>query len=240
MEEWLILHYKKLIEAHKEFYGGGEPRARRYDEYMESKNWEEWSSNTVSIAEIEKLFHFVHSWDRFFQGDVKKLQMIYKEIRPIIKELENEKIEDVNFKDEELEKKIRNLFDKVADCTLINRYESTDASKILHTILPNFFVMWDNSIKFWVVESGKNGETYAFFFLPKVQEELGEAIRSCMEEQEFTRKQAIEYTCEKCDNKTLAKLVDEYNLMKYTKRYRPLWAPDEIEKIIEKFFAGKI
>lgn len=111
------MHYEKLIEAHKAFYGGWEPRARYYDEYMESKNWEEWSSDTVSIAEIEKLFSFIRKWDRFFQGNVEEFQRIHKEIHPILKEFGREKIEDVNFNDE-VKEKIRHAFDKVASCAL--------------------------------------------------------------------------------------------------------------------------
>ena len=59
------MHFKKLIEAHRLFYGGYEHKAPFYDDYMRNKNWEEWSSHSVSIAEIEKLFRFVRSWDRF-------------------------------------------------------------------------------------------------------------------------------------------------------------------------------
>lgn len=225
----MTLHYEKLIEAHKAFYGGWEPRARCYDEYMESKDWEEWSSNTVSIAEIERLFRFIRKWDRFFQGNVEEFQRIHKEIRPILKEFEREKIEDVHFNDE-VKEKIRHVFNKVASCAL-GRYESTDASKILHAISPSFFVMWDDKIKKWIVEGEKTGIAYAFFFILKMQKELEEAIKSCMEEQGLAREQAVEYIRKKCDNRTLAKLADEYNYMKYTKRYRPLWSPNETEKL---------
>jgi len=98
-----------------------------------------------------------------------------------------------------------------------NRYESTDASKILHTIIPNFFVMWDKRIRDETVQGGVRGAVYAFYFLPKMQGELKEAIETCMEDRRLTREDAIKYICEKCDGKTLAKLVDEFNYMKYTK-----------------------
>jgi len=222
------VHYKKLIEAHKLFYGGYEHRAPFYDNYMKSKKWEEWSSPSVSLDEIRKLFSFIRSWDRFFQGDEKKFQKIYKEIYPIIRELEHKNIENANFTDE-LKRKIRDVFDKVADCTSTDRYESTDASKILHTILPNFFVMWDDSIKEWMVQGRRTGATYAFYFLPIVQEELKEAIKTCIEERGLSRTGAIKYIREKCDGKTLAKLADEYNYMKYTKRHPSLLSPGKDE-----------
>ena len=60
---------------------------------------------------------------------------------------------------------MRDVFDKVGNCTLIDRYESTDASKILHTILPNFFVMWDDKIKEGVIQGRDNGAGLCFLFL---------------------------------------------------------------------------
>lgn len=134
-----------------------------------------------------------------------------------MQELKNERIEDTSFTGE-LKIRVRDVFDKVGNCTLIDRYESTDASKILHTILPNFFVMWDDKIKEGVIQGRDNGAAYAFYFLPKMQLELREAIETCMEERKLDRIDAIKYICEKCDGKTLAKLVDEYDYMKYTKK----------------------
>ena len=226
------MHYKKLIEAHKLFYGGYEHRAPFYDNYMESKNWEEWSSPSVPMTEIRKLFRFIRSWDRFFRGDEEKFQEIWEEIYPVIRELEHERIEDANLTDDELKRKIRDVFDKVADCTLIDRYESTDASKILHTILPNFFVMWDDEIKEWVVQGRRRGATYAFYFLSKVREELEEAIKTCIDERNLSRAEAVEYIREQCDGKTLAKLADEYNYMKYTKLHPSLWSPGEVGRLL--------
>lgn len=54
---------------------------------------------------------------------------------------------------------------------------------------------------------------------------MEEAIKTCMNEKNLSRKEAIQYIREQCDGKTLAKLADEYNYMKYTKRCSSLWAP---------------
>jgi len=215
------LHYKKLIEAHKAFYKG-EHRAKNYDRYMlEQKNWKKWENPILPVDEIEKLFRFIRSWDRFFRGDSEVFKEIYEEINPIIKELKHERIEDVDF-NEKLKATIRDVFDKVGDCTLIGRYESTDASKILHTILPKFFVMWDDNIKNWMVQGRNDGATYAFDFLPKVQGELAEAIETCMSERQLNREEAIKYIRQKTGWQTLAKLADEYNYTKYTIGYPSL------------------
>lgn len=218
------MHYKKLIEAHRLFYGGYEYRAPYYDDYMESKNWKEWASGSVSIAEIEKLFSFIRKWDFHFKGKPDVFKKIYEWICPMIKELEHETIEDADLTDNKLRKKINEIFDRVADCPGTGRYESTDASKILHTILPSFFVMWDDKIKEGMVRGGHFGAVYANVFLPILQEELEEAIKTCMDEAHLDRKEAIDYVCKQCEGKTLAKLADEYNYMKYTKRHPSLWS----------------
>lgn len=209
------MDYKKLIEGHKLFYEG-EYRAFNYDGYMKCKGWTCWISPDLPIDEIRKLFNFIKSWDRFFQGDVERFKEIYAEVFSTLQKLKDERIEDTSFT-EGLKIEVRGVFDKVANCTLIDRYESTDASKILHTILPHFLIMWDDSIKEGVMQGGNNGAVYAFHFLPKMQLELREAIETCMKERKLNRVDAIRYICEKCDGKTLAKLVDEYNYMKYTK-----------------------
>lgn len=210
------MEYKKLIEGHKLFYES-EYRAFNYDGYMKCKDWTCWTNPDLPIDEIRKLFNFIKSWDRFFQGDVELFRGIYAEVSSTLQELKNERIEDTSFTGE-LKIRVRDVFDKVGNCTLIDRYESTDASKILHTILPNFFVMWDDKIKEGVIQGRDNGAAYAFYFLPKMQLELREAIETCMEERKLDRIDAIKYICEKCDGKTLAKLVDEYDYVKYTKK----------------------
>jgi hypothetical protein len=215
--------YRKLIEAHRLFYGGYEHRAPDYDDYMKSKNWKEWASCSVSMAEIENLFSFIRKWDMHFKGKPNVFKKIYDGNCHIIKELEHERIEDANLTDKELRRRISDIFNRVADCPGTGRYESTDASKILHTILPSFFVMWDDKIKEGIVRGGHFGEVYANVFLPKIQEELEEAIKMCMEEKKMGRSEAIEYIREQCEGKTLAKLADEYNYMKYTKRHPSLY-----------------
>lgn len=139
------MHYDDLIKAHDEFYDG-EFRAEYYDRYLRNKNWALWQIS-VPLFEVEKLFKFIRSWDRFFQGNEVKFLGIYEEIAPFIKKIENLRIENIDLDNSKLKKNITIVFNKVADCTLINRYESTDASKILHTIAPYFFVMWDREIR---------------------------------------------------------------------------------------------
>lgn len=214
-----VVHYLKLIEAHRDFYGNAYHKAYNYDEYFEDKCWETWENPHITVDEISKLFKFIKSWDRFFQGDVKKFQRIYAEIHPVLVEMWDLKIEEVGLEDKEFTVKIRDVFHKVAKCTLIDRYESTDASKILHTVIPDFFVMWDDKIKDGLVQGRSMGATYAFFFLKIAQDAINEAIQTCMDEKGLERSDAIQHIRDACDGKSLAKLVDQYHFLKYTKNY---------------------
>lgn len=211
------LDYKKLIEADKLYYRI-EPRGFNYDGYMKRKNWNAWLSPNVPFEEVELLFGFIKSWDRFFQGDKDLFLEIYKEVFPLITMIRNDKIEE-SVLSSELTTEVRRAFDRIADCPGGGRYESTDASKILHTLVPGFFIMWDDKIKNGTVQGGSNGAVYAIKFLPKMQTELNEAIESCMKERTISREEATENISNTCHGKTLAKLIDEYNYVKYTKGY---------------------
>jgi hypothetical protein len=127
-------------------------------------------------------------------------------------------IQDADFYNPALRMKIRYIFDRIADCAGMRRYESTDTSTILHTILPKLFIIWDNNIK-KSVKVQSRGANYSGVFLLKMQRELNEAIKTCMCENRIERSAAISYIETQSGNKTMAKLADEYNYMKYVKRH---------------------
>jgi len=210
------MYYKDLFIGHKSFWKI-ERRAKHYDIYMrEVKNWKKWP-DSVSMDEIEKLLQFIPKWDGHFRcKNSTRFAEIIKQIIPTIEELKDEKLENAKFNSEYLQK-IRTIFDKVAKCQ--GRYQSTDCSRILHTILPHMIVMWDRKIRLGILgnENKKKGSMYALDFLPKMQNELFEAIGTCMEEEKLERKEAIKYIRQGCGNETLPKLIDEHNYVIHTK-----------------------
>ena len=126
-------------------------------------------------------------------------------------------IEEVDLGDERLKQDIQELFDRVTRCTRTKKRQYTGASKILHTMLPNLIVMWDIKIRRKLLGEDKHeGRHYAYEFLPLVQREVEESINTCMMENSLSREQAIRKISELSDGKTLAKLMDEFNYMKYT------------------------
>lgn len=211
------MHHRDLYIAHRAFWTL-ETRAKAYEIYMkERKNWKKWPEN-VDLEEIRKLLEFIPKWDRFFRMNKDPVAVfeVYKEIRPVIVQLKNERLEDVNFTVDLMEQ-IRQIFDKVAPCSG-KAYESTDCSKILHTILPHLIVMWDRKIREGILgdEDKNQGAVYALEFLPQMQIELREAIATCMDEKGLSREETIRCIYDMCGYESLPKLIDEHNYVIYT------------------------
>ena len=120
-----------------------------------------------------------------------------------------------------LRRRIRYIFDRIADCSGTKRYESTNTAMILHAILPRLFVIWDNPIKKGVKVDSR-GANYSGVFLPKMQKELKEAIKTCIYEKRMRRADSVLFIENQCGKRTLAKLVDEYNFMRYKKKHPEL------------------
>jgi len=211
-------HYTDLLKAHKIFINI-ETRWKFYDSYIKNKDHEAWfKSGDIPLREELLLFGFVLSWDPYFQGDLIKFLKIYKGIFPILKKFEHETIIKVCLSDE-VKSSISVIFDKIARCPKIKRFESTGASKILHTIIPNLFVMWDEKIRKAIIgNKERDGRCYAFEFLPKMQKAAEEYLDSYVKENGGNYETATLQISKMADNYSLAKLIDEYNYVRYTKR----------------------
>lgn len=210
------MHYRDLQITNSAFYAI-EPKAIFYDNYLKNREASQWRG-VVTITEAAKLLKFIASWDRWFIGEAEDFQRIYAEIMPDISLLMDKSIDSVDLDDAQVEKSISYIFDKIAG-GLSYKHQSTDASKILHTILPNLVVMWDRKIREGILgDVNKDwGTAYVWEFLPKMQKEAKEAIMSYAQEKglEFANaKRAIEETCR---GHSLAKLLDQHNYVIFTK-----------------------
>lgn len=210
------LHYSDLINAHKIFCRV-ESRWKFYDSYMQNKDFNVWfESADIPIKEGLLLFGFIQSWDPNFQGDFAKFLLIYKKIFQPLKKLNPLSLTEINLNNE-INESISSIFTQIANCPRKKRFESTDASKILHTILPNFFVMWDTNIRDNIVDKRKDGQCYAFEFLPKMQLVAKEYLDSYVKENGGDYKKAVFHISSATNNYTLPKVIDEYNYVRYTK-----------------------
>ena len=216
------MNYKELIKGARSFKNV--PLARFYDEYMEEKNYQEWEERrSLSDSVVRKLFEFINSWDRHFEQERDKIaefRNAYKNIYALLRELERETIYNIAF-EEKVGKStlithsqaIFLIFEEIAHC--FKRYESTDTSKIIHTLNPRLFVMWDNAICYHIlgIEPTKraSGYDYAYRFMPLMQRTVKKIIKSYMGKYRCNQEEVVKRISQCGDNKTLAKLIDEYN-----------------------------
>ena len=219
-----VRNYTDLIKAHKILLNE-EGRFRFYEAYMENREPNVWlKSAVVPLKEALLLFGWVHSWDPNFEGELYKFLQIYEGVFPILKQFQNKNIVDIKYT-EAVKYDLSKLFDSLARCGRKIRFESTDTSKILHAIIPELFVMWDDRIKKAIIGvrgsgSGKNydGRCYAYEFLPSTQISAKQFLDSFVREHGGDYDNASKQITKMADGYTLAKLIDEINYLRFTKR----------------------
>jgi|GEM_PF-1196950 len=210
------MRYQDLLLAHGAFYKY-EKRAKFYDEYLRKKNGSKWLSPDLPDEEVNKLFEFIKRWDYHFRGDEKKFKEIYHKIHHNLMELKDESFYTIDLSLKKTMLSIKRIFDLIASCNYEGRYESTDASKIIHTINPKLFIMWDRNIRKGILGSENiQYADYYIIFLQKMKNELRELISSCRKNDNYGEEESLEIIEELCGGKTIAKLIDEYNYMTYT------------------------
>jgi len=210
---------------------------------MRNKNWHSWESPEVTDAEVSKLFDFVNQWRTHVprgREQEEGFKEAYRESYRFLQMLRAEKLETVDFEREIYEGKsvshiIYQVFERIAHFGY--REELVAASKMLHTIAPNLFVMWDSNICAGYAVQG--AYEYAHKFLPRMQKQIKEAIDTYVSDNKCNVHDAIKAICDpqaneflakllkECSllnfNLSLTKLVDEYNYVKFTLRLDELW-----------------
>jgi hypothetical protein len=215
------LHYSDLLKAHKFFYNI-EERYHFYDAYMKATEPDAWfKSPKPPLVEGLLLFGWVQSWDPYFRGELALFLQTYEDIFDTIKSLETASLTQIQFS-EDVRSAICLIFDSVANCSKKKRYErkrryeSTDTSKILHAIHPHLFVMWDSSIRNGIVEGQYDGSCYTNEFLPNMQLLAKHFLDSYIEENGGSYDDALTKIEEMAHRYTLAKLIDEFNYLRFT------------------------
>ncbi len=209
------LHYTDLLKAHKFFYDV-EKRYHFYDAYMGAKDSAAWfSSPQVPLKEGLLLFGWVHTWDPNFEGDLAQILEIYSNIFSYMKSLENKSLVDFDFYGGDA-KSMCLVFDSFATCCKSKRYESTDASKMLHVIIPKLFVMWDNKIRTNLVGGRRDGNCYTNEFMLSMQKLARQLLDGYIQEKGGDYESASNQISQSAHNYTLAKLIDEFNYLRFT------------------------
>ena len=224
--------YEDIRLACKEYHNNSKAYDEEYNNYLlEDKDWLKWNQGTLDIAEAGKIIAFLNLWDTPMPVRLIELESQLQFVARVTQLLRRENILDVNFDDiafKQLTVKhlVERCFDTLATCG--RDYNSTAASKILHTINPGLFVMWDRKIRIrygmdsplpkyrW--ERG-NGEVYAHYFLRQMQAVAKKATEQIMNEEGLARPDAIRSLKSPSHDRSiklphfqsLAKVLDEFN-----------------------------
>ena len=99
-------------------------------------------------------------------------------------------------------------------------------SKMMHAAINReLFVPWDGAIIAAYGSAPGCGRHYAEKFLPRIQRLAKRAIRQVIEKKDCSCEEAISYLTSR--RHSLAKVLDEYNWMKYTQGDDCVWQAEE-------------
>ena len=179
------------------------------------KRHESADSDNPSYEEAAILLSFANGWNANMTASFHEVRCALSEIEPNLEKLRGKTILDVCL-DDETYRLIGRCFDRLAMGNTKKQHEDVGASKILHIIYPQLFVMWDRAIR-----SAYCWPEYAEH-LRRMQRLAKSAVNQVQQERDVSREEdAIAYLSG-CKH-SLAKALDEYNFMKYTKEAGSVW-----------------
>lgn len=190
---------------------------RFYTSYLRDKNQAKWDSGAIDEVDAKRLILFLNQWSTRYQTSAAGLTVAVNSVLPHLNQLRDVDLLTIDFSLKyggcgiagDL---VADSFDAIARAG--HRYESTGASKIMHMISPNLFVMWDARIRVGVgVLAFGDGSAYSRRFLPKMQEWARDAVADCVRERNVSEAEAVHLLCP-CGH-TLAKVIDEYNWARF-------------------------
>ena len=195
-----------------------------YRGLLKCMDHDKWSHpSTLDKCEVRKVRDFVNvTWRAKMQATPGEILPALRDILPHLNKLRCKTIMDVS-----LDEKIGNetigcligrSFDRLATCRSNDLNESTAASKILHVIYPDLFLMWDRAIR-----CGYGGYEWIKYadFLQRMQRLANLAVEQVKDRECRSRHDAIESLRSDCHS--LAKTLDEYNYVKFTLNDGSLW-----------------
>ena len=191
-----------------------------YDSALE-RRWDWDRPEMPNEDEVNELRRFVNSWSSRMQASASDIQGVLHEVLPSLHDVQGKTILDACFK---LEGKCAGVervlgafsFTRLARCGPKEAW--TGASKIMHVINPDLFIMWDKAIRggYGYADTRDYGE-----FLLRMQRLAEYAISQIMDVESRSRDSAVESltTC----GHSLAKVLDEYNYVKFTENDDRVW-----------------
>lgn len=217
------IHWKKLGEAvsiynDKEVAYPQEPLDPNEPQYF----------NTVNSPTPEAIASFLTRWGRMRMSfDTAKIERSIKATRGVLVHLKVYTFETARLN--EIRSDIVSVFHHILEGTR----SPVAASKTLHVLAPQLFVMWDTAIRTaygcgdYMEPTSLSWEDTYFVYLSRVQRCLREALISYSKDHMIPSFDLaidkLKRELYKNGGKSLAKIVDEYNFLKYTKGREELW-----------------
>lgn len=175
-----------------------------------------------SYEEAWILLSFANGWNARMQANFLDVHRALCEIEPVLEKLRSRTLLDVCLDERiyggSISEVICRSFKRLAKCNSRNHNETTGASKILHIINPNLFVMWDGRIREGYICRLKKKDNWIWYteFLQEMQRLAKQAVCEVMRQEKNHSRETAIASLTGC-KRTLAKAMDEYNFMKYTK-----------------------
>lgn len=169
---------------------------------------------------------FLATWGRMSRNverrdfDWERLSKSIRELNERFERLRDEKLSDVDFNNEEVAEAIKRIYTRLIK---VENLGPTGASKVMHLLNPELFVMWDNNVRD-KIRPDNEGRKFAgnadgyLDFLRWIRKELDEAVEDRSLEEIRT-----EIGGDYVRDKTLAKMADEYcwwKVKKHTTRHK--------------------
>ena len=201
--EAILLGCQKYHQATDFYYDA-------YRTYRNDRDEDKWSNpETLDHSEVNRLVLFVNQWSSHVPRDTDNVERVLGELKRQVPKLN--KLGEYTLLNVELDETtcelIAESFHAVANAG--RRYEKVATSKMLHAAVnPELFVMWDGEIMRGYEIIHGNGRAYAHDFLPKMQLLARESVCQAKEKspcRSYPR-----------PGHTLAKMIDEYNYVKFT------------------------
>ena len=220
--------YKELFEAAEIFEEDPEVRS---DDWILARKFVDWKNlHNLSTEDVKlRIIGFLNSWHCHLPVSDKlaeRIKEVYKKSILFLNALDSETLEDINLEEkknidgneytnQEIMYKVFTTF-----CATGHNFRGVAASKVLSLINPNLFVIWDTSIADAYGLRGAStpyvrDEQYVSKFIPKMKEIANCVISSYIRDKKCSRKEGIEAINGFRELRPLAKLLDEYNWMKY-------------------------
>jgi len=221
------IDFEDLIKAN-EIFESGTSWDTDYFRTIERRDiWDDLKNlNENNVRNI--ILKFLNNWKcRISYSRTHEILEVLKRIDNLFTCLKDEDIVSITFDkfvivDEQklqIKEVIKKIYEDLSPVTSppVGKAGHTATSKIMHMVNPELFVMWDKKIR---DNYGCYGSSEGYVnFLQKMQGMIKELIKNYSQTHNIREEEAKEEIRKKCHDlkKTLAKLIDQYNYLKFTR-----------------------